>query len=63
MAKFILHGDLIKPGSVTVEADSLDEAIEKARHMQCEVTQDHGRYVEFHWSGYEEDFEVIKDAV
>ncbi len=55
--QYILTGDIAHPGRIDVEADSLDEALEKVAEGQFIIYEEEGKNLTFTWNGEEPDSE------
>ena len=53
MNAFILSGEILHPGSVRVEASTMDEAIAKAEDGVFEVWNEDHKFLTFVWDGGE----------
>ena len=61
MKKFYLTGDILKPGVVEVEAETLDEALEKAEQGEFRVYDEQDSCMGFTWCGDDEGGVHIED--
>ncbi len=56
--RFILTGDISHPGRIAVEAETLDEAVQKADDGDFEVYDEHGKCLAFDWNGDDSTVEI-----
>ncbi len=64
--KFYLTGDILHPGIIEVEADTLDDAINKAECGEFAIWEEQDNYLAFDWAGQAEDadgHELVGEAV